>query len=67
VIDAINTDIQGPIMIELNAAYLAGTDETRNAEIDLYDSGTTCHMSGFHHRLINYVEIDPVPIRDCRG
>ena len=63
VIDAVSADIQGPIMIELEAAYLAGTDETRNTEIDLYDSGTTRHMSGFHHRLINYVDIDPIPIR----
>ena len=30
-----------------DAASLAGTDETRGAEVDLYDSGATQHMSGF--------------------
>lgn len=59
----INDDIEEPITIDLDAAYLAGTDETRNAEVDLYDSGTTRHMSGFFHRLINYVDIDPIPIK----
>ena len=28
-----------------NAAYLAGTNETRSDEVDLYDSGATRHMS----------------------
>ena len=51
------------IKTDLDAAYLAGSDETRSAEVDLYDSGTTRHMSGFYHRMINYTEIDPVPIR----
>ena len=58
----INADLENTIKINLEAAYLAGTDETRSAEIDLYDSGTTRHMSGFFHRLINYIDIDPVPI-----
>ena len=31
-------------------------------EVDLYDSGATCHMSGFHHKFINFVEIEPIPI-----
>ena len=43
------------VITSLNAAYLAGTDETRSAEVDLYDSGTTRHMSGFFHRFFNYV------------
>ena len=46
----------------LEAAYLVGTAETRSAEVDLYDSGTTRHMSGFFHRIFNYVETKPVPI-----
>ena len=46
----------------LEAAYLAGTNETRSAEVDLYDSGTTRHMSRFFHRFFNYVETKPVPI-----
>ena len=45
-----------------NAAYLAGTNETRSDEVDLYDSGATRHMSGFYHRFINFTEIEPVPI-----
>ena len=61
--DVISADFQGSIMIELDAAYLAGTDETHSAEVDLYDSGTTRHMSGFYHRLVNYVDIDPIPIK----
>ena len=53
---------QEPIKIDRDTAYLAGTDETRSAEVDLYDSGTTRHMTGFYHRLINYVDVDPIPI-----
>ena len=45
-----------------NAAYLAGTNETRSDEVDLYDLGATRHMSGFYHRFINFTEIEPVPI-----
>jgi hypothetical protein len=50
------------VKTSLEAAYLAGTDETRSAEIDLYDSGTTRHMSGFLHWFFNYVKTKPVPI-----
>ena len=50
------------VTTNLETAYLAGTDETRSAEVDLYDSGTTRHMSGFFHRLFNYIETEPVPI-----
>ena len=32
------------------------------SEIDLYDSGASRHMSGFHHKFVEIVEIDPVPI-----
>ena len=45
-----------------DAASLAGTDETRNAEVDLYDSGATWHMSGFRHKFLNFTRIEPVPI-----
>ena len=37
------------IKTDLDAVYLAGSDETRSVEVDLYDSGTTRHMSGFFH------------------
>jgi hypothetical protein len=50
------------VYTSFTAAYLAGTDETRSAEVDLYDSGATRHMSGFQHRFFNFVEIDPIPI-----
>ena len=50
------------VITSLNTAYLAGTDETRSAEVDLYDSGTTRHMSWFFHQFFNYVETKPVPI-----
>ncbi len=33
-----------------------------DADIDLYDSGATCHMSGAKHRFMNFVEIAPRPI-----
>ena len=59
----ISDGFEGPITTDLDAAYLAGTNETCSAEVDLYDSGTTRHMSGFHHRLINFVDIDPIPIK----
>jgi hypothetical protein len=52
----IDADPEEEIETGLEAAYLVGTAETRSAEVDLYDSGTTRHMSGFLHRMINYVE-----------
>ena len=62
-IDVEADEVQEQIKTDLEAAYLAGTDETCSAEIDLYDSGTTRHMTGFYHRLINYVDTDPIPIK----
>ena len=59
---SINSVPEDIVEINLEMAYLAGTDETRSAEVDLYDSGTSRHMSGFFHKFINYVKIDPVPI-----
>ena len=55
-------DPEEEVRTDLDATYLVGTAETRSAEVDLYDSGTTRHMSGFYHRLFNYVETKPVPI-----
>jgi hypothetical protein len=43
-------------------ACLVGTEETRSAEVDLYDSGATRHMSGYFHRFTNFVKIEPIPI-----
>ena len=37
------------VMTSLEAAYLVGNEETHTAEIDLYDSCTSHHMSGFRH------------------
>ena len=50
------------IRTSFDAAYLAGTNETRSVEVDLYDSGATRYMSGFLHIFSNFVEIDPIPI-----
>ena len=58
----ISADPDEEVKTGLEAAYLIGTAETRSAEVDLYDSGTTRHMSGFFHRIFNYVETKPVPI-----
>ena len=33
-----------------------------SVEVNLYDSGATRHMSGFGHKFINFVEIEPIPI-----
>jgi hypothetical protein len=46
----------------LTHATLAGIVGVKLTDVDLYDSGATCHMSGFHHRFINLVEIEPKPI-----
>jgi transposase InsO family protein len=58
----VSADPKEEVKTGLEAAYLVGTAETRSAEVDLYDSGTTRHMSGFFHRIFNYVETEPVPI-----
>ena len=31
-------------------------------DVDLYDSGASCHMSGYCHRFLNFMSIDPRPI-----
>ena len=48
----------------LEYAYLVGTKDSnaRNIEVDLYNSGATRHMSGFFHKFINFITVDPVPI-----
>ena len=43
-------------------AVLAGTEATRNAESELYDSGASRHMTPFCHRLINFTPIASRPI-----
>ena len=53
---------EDPVWINLEAAYLARSNETRSIEMDLYDSGTTRHMTGFFHQLFNYTDTTPVPI-----
>jgi len=56
------TPLKDTAYSSLSAGNLAGSIETRNTNIDLYDSGATRHMSGFRHRFINFIEIKPVPI-----
>jgi len=31
-------------------------------DVDLYDSGASCHMSGHHHHFTNFTKIEPRPI-----
>lgn len=57
-----NVEPEKQIKVHLEAAYLVGTEETHSTEVDLYNSGTTRHMSGFFHQLFNYVKTDPIPI-----
>src|ERR1700678_1487854 len=45
----------------LDTIQLAGVAKD-SVEVDLYDSGATRHMSGFHHKFIDFVEIEPIPI-----
>jgi transposase InsO family protein len=52
----------GAYTTTFSADELAGSAETRNAEVDLYDSGASRHMSGFRHKFIDLVTIEPVPI-----
>ena len=44
-----------------DSAALSKTGKT-SIETELFDSGASCHMSGYHHRFINFVEIQPKPI-----
>src|SRR6202522_895751 len=46
----------------LTHAALAGVVGVKPTDVDLYDSGATRHMSGFHHRFVNLIEIEPKPI-----
>ena len=58
----ISADLKNVINVHLEASYLVGTDETHSSEVNLYNSGTSRHMSGFFHQFLNYTETDPVPI-----
>lgn len=46
-----------------NAEELVSSAESGAVEIDLYDSGATRHMSGFHHRFVDLTQIEPIPIQ----
>jgi transposase InsO family protein len=46
----------------LEYAVLTETVGVKPTDVDLYDSGATRHMSGFRHRFLNFVEIEPKPI-----
>jgi hypothetical protein len=52
----------GAYTTTFSADELAGSAESQNAEVDLYDSGASRHMSGFRHKFIDIVEIEPIPI-----
>jgi hypothetical protein len=43
-------------------AVVAGTEASRKAESDLYNSGASRHMTHFCHQLINYTKIESRPI-----
>ena len=53
---------EGTYTTTYGADELAGSAESSMSEIDLYDSGASRHMSGFRHKFVEIVEIDPVPI-----
>ena len=53
---------EGAFTSMFSADELAGSAETCNMEVDLYDSGASRHMSGFHHKFINIVAINPISI-----
>ena len=55
----LNAEPDDIVRTNLEAVYLAGTEETCSAEVDLYDLGTTRHLSGFRHHFINYVNTEP--------
>jgi hypothetical protein len=44
-----------------DSAALSKTGKT-SIETELFDSGASRHMSGYRHRFINFVEIQPKPI-----
>ena len=58
----ISAELNEEVTTRLEAAYLIGTAKTHSAEVDLYDLGTTRHMSRFFHQLFNYVETERVSI-----
>ena len=54
-----------------NTAYTTNFDSaalgksglgTSLIDTELFDSGASCHMSGYRHRFINFIEIEPKPI-----
>jgi hypothetical protein len=55
-----------PLYDEANSSLdyevLAAAVGIKPTDIDLYNSGATRHMSGFRHRFINFIEIEPKPI-----
>ena len=54
---------KGAYTSTFSAEQLAGSAETQRTEIDLYDSGASQHMSRFCHKFVDFVKIEPVPIR----
>ena len=54
--------IDGAYTLIFCADELAGSVEIQNAEVDLYDSGASCHMSGFHHKFVDIIKIESIPI-----
>ncbi|KAF8807112.1 hypothetical protein BYT27DRAFT_7099637 [Phlegmacium glaucopus] len=64
--DILNGNLEEPDDTSPNAAYTSHTSsqitKPTEVEVDLYDLGATRHMSGFHHKFINFIETKLVPI-----
>jgi len=43
-------------------AALSKAEDKPSIETELFDSGASCHMSGYRHRFLNFVQIEPNPI-----
>jgi hypothetical protein len=60
--DLIEADKDTAAYTTVNSAALTKTGNSA-IETELFDSGASRHMSGYRHRFINFVEIEPKPIR----
>jgi hypothetical protein len=60
--DLIEVDKDTAAYTTVNSAALTKTGNSA-IETELFDLGASHHMSGYRHRFINFVEIEPKPIR----
>ena len=60
------TDITPNFAQAFTSTFAAATLQNRTqgslADVELYDSGASCHMSGYRHRFINFMAIEPQSI-----